>query len=142
MTTSRLTYSELMKLGTFEERFDYLNLQGRIGELTFGHNRYLNQVLYHSPEWRSLRNEIIARDNGCDLGVEGRDIFHGATIHHLNPITVDMVLERHPSVMDPENLVCVSRETHKAIHYGRIESTMQDYKPRSPGDTCPWKEAT
>lgn len=135
-----LTYSDLIKRHTFEERFNYLALHGKVSELTFGSNRYLNQTLYHLPEWRSLRHDIIIRDNGCDLGIPGRDIYGPITIHHINPITVEMVLDRDERVLDPENLICVSDRTHKAIHYGVVDSTFSDYSPRTPGDTCPWKK--
>ena len=140
MTRNPLTYSELIRFDTFNDRFNYLSLHGKVSELTFGHNRYLNQMLYHLDEWRSLRNEIIIRDNGCDLAIPGRDIYGPITIHHLNPITVEMVVDRDPLVLDPENLVCVTDRTHKAIHYGNVNGTFPDYESRKPNDTCPWKK--
>ena len=140
MTMSRLTYSEMIRYSSFEDRFNYLNLHGKVSEMTFGSNRYLNQLLYHMPEWRSVRNEVIIRDNGCDLGIEGREIFGPVTVHHINPITVEMVIERDPLVLNMENLVCVTDRTHKAIHYGTFDGTFEDYKPRTLNDTCPWKK--
>lgn len=140
MTTSLLTYSKMLHYTSFEERFKYLSLHGRVSDLTFGPNRNLNQILYHLSEWRSLRHKVIERDRGCDLAVEGREIFGPITIHHINPITVEMVLERNHLVLDMDNLVCTTDRTHKAIHYGSLEGTYEDYKPRSYGDTCPWKK--
>ena len=136
---SLLTYSEMIRRSSFEDRFEYLNLHGKIGDLTFGPNRQLNQTLYHLPEWYLLRHKIITRDEGCDLAVKGREIFGSPTIHHINPITVEMVLNRDPLVLDPENLVCVTEKTHRAIHYGSFSGTYEDYSPRERFDTCPWK---
>ena len=110
------TYSELITIPTFEERFEYLQLKGSVGKDTFGYDRYLNQVLYRSPEWKRLRNQIIIRDGGCDLACDGYDIYGKVLIHHLNPITVKDVLARSRKVFDPDNLVCVSHNTHNAIH--------------------------
>ena len=110
------TYDELITIPTFEERYEYLKLKSGVGVATFGSDRYLNQVLYTSPEWKSFRNRIILRDNGCDLAMEDRAIFGNITIHHLNPITVDDVVNRNPMVFDPNNVVCVSHNTHNAIH--------------------------
>lgn len=135
-----LRYSELIRYSAFEDRFDYLNLHGKVGEDTFGSNRYFNQRLYHSPEWNRLRHEIIVRDNGCDLGVQGREIFGQIVIHHMNPITIEMIVEGDPLVFDPENLIAVTPMTHRAIHYGTFDGTPSDYKPRTRNDTCPWKE--
>lgn len=135
------TYDELITIPTFEERFEYLKLKSGVGVVTFGSDRYLNQVLYTSPEWKSFRNRIILRDNGCDLAIEDRAIFGNITIHHLNPITVDDVVNRNSMVFDPNNVVCVSHNTHNAIHYGD-EKLLVPSKPniRAPHDTCPWKE--
>lgn len=133
------TYSELIKLPTFKERFDYLKLGGAVGEETFGSDRYLNQKFYTSEAWRKLRNQIIIRDNGCDLGLEGNTIYGKVMIHHLNPISSDELIHGSMSLMDPENLVCVSYETHNAIHYGDYELVKKDIVERKPGDTCPWK---
>ena len=135
-----LTYSDMLQYSSFEDRYQYLNLHGKVGLETFGSNRYFNQKLYQSSEWKHLRHEIIVRDHGCDLGVEGREIFGPITIHHINPINVEMLVEGDPLIFDPENLICVSPITHKAIHYGSFDGTPQDYSPRYRNDTCPWKE--
>lgn len=132
-------YSELIKLKTFEERFDYLKLNGVVSELTFGHNRYLNQDFYRSEEWKRFRREIIIRDNGCDLAIEGREIPRGLIIHHLNPITVEDIVNSNRCIFDPENVVCVSHQTHNAIHYGDENQILHDYVARKPNDTCPWR---
>lgn len=132
-------YSELKRLKTFEERYEYLRIGGLIGESTFGFERYLNQQLYTSQRWRQLRNEIIIRDNGCDLGIEGRDIYDKIIIHHMNPLTRDQMQEPDESMFDPEYLICVSLNTHNAIHYGDASLLRKDYIPRRPNDTCPWK---
>lgn len=133
------SYSELTQLPTFKERLDYLKLDGIVGEETFGIARWLNQKFYHSYEWRKFRNEIIARDNGTDLGVEGHDIPGQVIIHHLNPITYDDILERHPCVLDPENVISVSANTHRAIHYSDDELLTLGPAVRQPNDMCPWK---
>lgn len=135
------TYSELIKLQTFEERYEYLRLSGRVGEETFGFDRYLNQMLYNSPEWRNLRHYIITRDNGCDLAMPGRDIAEGVKIliHHMNPITVDDILNRSDFVFNPEYLICTIKNTHDAIHYGDSELLYKDPIVRSKNDTCPWR---
>lgn len=135
------TYSELIKLPTFKERYEYLRLGGRVGEETFGFDRYLNQLFYTSPEWRQLRNDIITRDGGCDLGVRGREIPEGTIIlvHHMNPITVDDILNRSDFLLNPEYLICTIKNTHDAIHYGDSESLYQDPIVRSKNDTCPWR---
>lgn len=132
-------YSELKRLKTFEERYEYLRIGGLIGESTFGFERYLNQQLYTSQRWRLLRNEIIIRDNGCDLGIEGRDIYDKIIIHHMNPLTRDQMKEPDESMFDPDFLICVSQTTHNAIHYGDRSLLKKDYVPRRPNDTCPWK---
>ena len=135
------TYSDLMKLDTFEERFNYLKLDGRVGEDTFGHDRYLNQMLYKTNKWiKETRPRIIARDNGCDLGMEGRDIVGRILIHHINPITVDDILHERPEVFDPENLISTSHLTHNAIHYSNEDILIKDPIVRSKNDTCPWKK--
>ena len=133
------SYSELTQLPTFKERLDYLKLDGIVGEETFGIARWLNQKFYHSYEWRKFRNEIIARDNGTDLGVEGHDIPGQVIIHHLNPITYDDILERHPCVLDPENAISISANTHRAIHYSDDELLTLGPVVRQPNDMCPWK---
>lgn len=124
---------------SFNDRFAYLDLKGRVGDATFGGNRYLNQRFYSSREWRQFRNAIIERDDGCDLGVRGREIRGRIVIHHIEPITQEMLVKMDPLVLDPENVVCVSYETHQMIHYGTVEGTARDYEPRRPGDTVPWK---
>ena len=133
------TYSELITIPTFEERFEYLQLKGSVGKDTFGYDRYLNQVLYRSPEWKRLRNQIIIRDGGCDLACDGYDIYDKVLIHHLNPITVEDVLARSRKVFDPDNLVCVSHNTHNAIHYGDVDLLVTGPIIRTKNDTCPWR---
>ena len=133
------TYSELITIPTFEERFEYLQLKGSVGKDTFGYDRYLNQVLYRSPEWKRLRNQIIIRDSGCDLACDGYDIHFKVFIHHLNPITVEDVLARSRKVFDPDNLVCVSHNTHNAIHYGDVDLLATGPIIRTKNDTCPWR---
>lgn len=134
------TYSELITIPTFEERFRYLKLEGHVGEETFGFDRYLNQYFYNTPEWKKVRREVILRDNGNDLAFEDRPIGGTVYIHHMNPIRRDDIVHRSDSILDPENLVCVSRTTHNAIHYGD-EGLLLQSKPtiRTPNDTCPWK---
>lgn len=132
-------YSELIELQTFEERFEYLQLKGIVGQETFGFDRYLNQILYNSKEWKHLRNEIIVRDNGCDLALEGFEIHGRILIHHINPITIDDVIKRREMVFDPENLICVTHNTHNAIHYGDKSLLITGPIERRANDTCPWK---
>lgn len=142
-TTTSRSYSELSKLKTFKERFQYLEMKGTVGESTFGHDRILNQTLYRSPEWRRTRNQIIVRDGGCDLGIKGREIPRGCKllIHHINPITSKMILDRDPAIFDPGNLITVTHRTHEAIHFGD-EKLLPDEEPvvRTPNDTCPWRK--
>ena len=133
------TYSELIKLPTFEERFEYLKLGGAVGQETFGFDRYLNQMLYKTPEWISARNYVISRDNGCDLGVEGHDIYGKIMVHHMNPITVNDILNRLDYVLNPEFLISSSMLTHNAIHYGDEELLPQAPIERTKNDTCPWR---
>lgn len=136
----RLTYSELSRLKTLDERFKYLQIGGLVGADTFGGHRVLNQDFYRSPEWKRLRREIILRDNGYELGLEPYEIKGAIYIHHINPITVDDLLSRSADVFDPENLISVSFAMHQAIHYG--DGKLLDiYKNvgRSPNDMCPWK---
>ena len=135
------TYSELILLPTFIERYRYLRIGGRVGEETFGVYRYLNQRLYRSDEWRRLRDQIIVRDQGCDLGVEGYDIYGQILIHHIIPITIKDVLDRNPLVFDPENLICTVKNTHDAIHYGDESLLVCEPIVRTKYDTCPWKRA-
>lgn len=140
MSTSIRTYSELIQIPTFLGRFRYLKLDGRVGEDTFGHDRYLNQILYRSPEWKKFRREIIIRDNGCDLACEGYEIFGKILIHHINPITVEDVLNRHPNIFDPENVISTVLNTHNAIHYGDETLLITEPIVRTKNDTCPWKK--
>ena len=134
-----LSYSELITLPTFEERYRYLRKFGIVGEETFGSHRYLNQTLYRSPEWRRVRNKVIVRDNGCDLGMEGYEIRDRVYIHHINPISPQDILDRSPVIFDMDNLICVSFNTHQAIHYGD-ESLLPiiSFTERMPGDTKLW----
>lgn len=135
-------YSELQLLLTFDERFKYLKLHGKVGEETFGFERYLNQVLYRSKEWKRIRNLVIVRDNGCDLGIPGREIAKGdkLIIHHMNPISIQDILDRSPTIFDLDNLICCTEMTHNAIHYGDENLMLMDIAERRPGDTCPWKQ--
>ncbi len=135
------TYAELKQLKTFMERFRYLKLEGTIGEETFGFDRYLNQVFYTSQEWRHVRDIVVARDNGNDLGVNGFAISkRNLIVHHMNPIRVEDILERKGTILDPEYLICVSRATHQAIHYGNLDLLPKELVERKPNDTCPWKK--
>jgi hypothetical protein len=133
------SYAELSRLSSFEERFEYLKLSGTVGESTFGFDRYLNQQFYLSPEWRAIRDRVIARDLGCDLGVKGFEVHGRILIHHINPITVDDIVNRNPKVFDPENLILTSHNTHNAIHYGDEDLLIRAPIERSKYDTCPWK---
>lgn len=139
MSMNIRTYSELITIPTFKERFEYLKLDGAVGMETFGYDRYLNQVLYRSAEWKRLRNEIIIRDNGCDLGCDGFEIHGRILIHHIDPITVDDVLKRRPKVFDPDNLISTTHNTHNAIHYGDADLLVIAPIERSKNDTCPWR---
>ena len=133
-------YSEVITLPTYLDRYRYLRIGGRVGEVTFGYDRYLNQVLYKSDEWKRFRNKIILRDNGCDLGCDGFDIHGRVLVHHINPITVEDVIKRHPKVFDEENVICTSLDTHNAIHYGDENLLVVAPIERRPNDTCPWKQ--
>lgn len=133
------TYSELITLPTFEERYKYARLGGKVGESTFGYERYLNQVFYESKEWRDFRRSIIIRDRGCDLGILDREISGLIMIHHLNPISVDDILQRRKCLLDPENAICTSPDTHRAIHYGDESLLIKAPIIRSKNDTCPWR---
>lgn len=132
------TYNELLLLNTFDERFDYLKLNGLVGEETFGYSRYLNQMLYRSPEWKKLRQDIICRDNGCDLALPGYEVNGKILIHHINPITLKDIEERNPLIYDMNNLITVSFMTHQAIHYGDKDLLLHDPVIRTPGDTKLW----
>lgn len=136
------TYTELISFPTFEERFEYLKMNGRVGAETFGYDRYLNQVFYNSNEWRQFRHQIIIRDNACDLGIEDRPILRKGQllIHHMNPITKQQLIDRDPDLMNPEYvIVCMKNPTHEAIHYGDASLLVQnDLIVRTKGDTCLW----
>lgn len=133
------TYSELRQLCGIFERFEYLKLGGQVGSATFGFDRYVNQAFYKSPEWQEARRFVILRDDGNDIGVEGYPIVRGLIVHHMNPITLEDILERNAEIFDPEFLICVSDRTHKAIHYGDTKLLPRDPIARRLNDTCPWK---
>ena len=139
MNTVIRTYTELMKLQTFEERFRYLKLVAQVGKETFGFDRYLNQEFYHSQEWKSIRNEVIVRDNACDLGIPGREMSKYILIHHMNPISKDDLIHQTDFLLNPEYLICTSKRTHSAIHYGDESLLFGDIIERSKDDTCPWR---
>lgn len=138
MTTIK-TYSELIELPTFKERYRYLRLIGRVGKDTFGFDRYLNQNFYRSIEWKRVRDQVIVRDNGCDLGIEDRPITGKILIHHMNPITDKDILNLTDTLLNPEYLICVSHITHNAIHYGDENLLITEPIVRTKYDTCPWK---
>ena len=141
MKTNIKTYSELITFDSFEERFKYLSLNGIVGIDTFGFDRFMNQKFYRSTEWKRIRNEIILRDNGCDLGIEDRPIFGKVLIHHINPILPKDIIESTDFLMNPEYLVCVSHDTHNAIHYGDISYLKtKEVVNRIQNDTCPWRK--
>lgn len=132
-------YSELITIPTFEERYKYLRLGGKVGEETFGFDRWLNQKFYKDPEWLKIRDEVIIRDNGCDLGIPGREIQARILVHHMNPITKDDILHRSKFLLDPEFLICTVKNTHDAIHYGDESLLILPPVERSRNDTCPWR---
>lgn len=133
------TYSELSQLATFEERYQYLRLGSRVGKETFGFDRWINQMFYKDPEWLKVRDIVIMRDNGCDLGIEGREIYSRIIVHHMNPITKADILDRSKFLLDPEYLICTVKNTHDAIHYGDESLLITLPMERSPNDTCPWR---
>lgn len=139
MTTTIRTYSELSKLKTFKERYNYLKIGGRVGDETFGFDRWMNQLLYKTKEWGAVRDYVITRDLGCDLGVKGYDIHDSIYVHHMNPISVDDILNRLDYVLNPEYLICTRFITHQAIHYGDESLLLDGPIERSPNDTCPWR---
>lgn len=140
MSMTIRTYTELSKLKTFKERYDYLKLSGSVGKDTFGHNRWLNQVFYKSKEWKKVRDEVIARDNGCDLGVDGYEInYEPIYIHHMNPITKSDILDLTEYLTNPEYLISCRLKTHNAIHYGSEIVDNSEPIERTKNDTCPWK---
>lgn len=133
------TYSKLKRLRTLEERFEYLSLSSEVGAQTFGYDRYLNQMLYNSKEWKDVRNFVILRDNGCDLGVPGYELYDSITIHHMNPITPEDIINGDESIFDPEYLISVSDRTHRAIHYGDKNLLPRELIVRKKNDTIPWR---
>ena len=135
------TYQELIQLPTFKQRFDYLKLDARIGEDTFGFDRWLNQYFYRQPEWRRIRDQVIVRDKGNDLAMDGFQIGRrNLIVHHMNPITKRDILDRNEDILNPDYLICVSRLTHQAIHYGNEDLLPAEPVDRKPFDTCPWKQ--
>lgn len=138
-TNTLRTYSELMLHNTFEERFAYLALQGRVGAETFGVDRYLNQLFYTNPLWLEVRRRVIIRDGACDLGVHGHDICGTIYVHHMNPITIEDLTDFNPDILNPEYLISTSFRTHNAIHYGDENNLLYLPQERRKGDTCPWK---
>lgn len=139
MTMIIRTYSELITLPTFEERYNYLRLGGKVGEETFGFDRYLNQTFYRSYEWHDIRNHVIIRDNGRDLAIDDREIYGRILVHHMNPIRMEDIVNRSKYLLDPEYLVCTTKITHDAIHYGDSSLLITEPIERSKNDTCPWR---
>lgn len=133
------TYEELLRFKTFEERFDYLCLNGTVGSETFGFDRILNQRFYNSVEWRRIRDYVIIRDNGCDLGMPGHDIYGRIIIHHMNALSVEDIEKRSEFLLNPNYLICVSHDTHNAIHYGDSGLMVTAPVERKKNDTCPWR---
>ena len=133
------TYSELITLNTFEERYEYLKLNGRVGEETFGFDRYINQSFYKSNEWKDIRDYVIVRDNGSDLAMDGYEIYGRILIHHMNPITKEDIINRTSYLIDPEYLICTTKNTHNAIHYGDKNLLISSPIIRRKNDTCPWR---
>lgn len=142
MTTTIKTYTELIALPTFKERYAYLKIGGRVGADTFGFDRYINQQLYQrNPKWKKARDLVIIRDNGCDLGMEGHEIYGKIIVHHMNPITMDDILKERDWIFDPEFLICTTHNTHNAIHYGNEDLLIVAPNVRTANDTCPWKRS-
>lgn len=133
------TYSELIKLDTFVDRYQYLRLDGKVGEETFGFDRWLNQLFYKDKEWLSIRDEVIIRDNGCDLGILDREIHSRILVHHMNPVSREDILSRSRFLLSPEYLICTSKTTHDAIHYGDEKLLLSEPIERTRNDTCPWR---
>ena len=134
------TYSELSRLNNFKDKYEYLKLDGSVGEDTFGFDRYLNQMFYKSEEWKHIRNYVITRDNGCDLGDPNHKILDSVIlVHHMNPITKNDIIDKSDLLLDPEYLISVSKRTHDAIHYGSADNIEEDIVERFSNDTCPWK---
>lgn len=139
LTSTIKTYSELAQLKTFKERYNYLRLAGAVGESTFGFDRYLNQVFYRSQQWKRIRDQVIIRDKGCDLGILGHEIFDKIIIHHMNPITIRDIEYETEFLLNPDYLICTTHNTHNAIHYGNESLLIDEPVIRTPYDTCPWK---
>ena len=134
------TYGELIKIEKFLDRYEYLKLNGSVGAETFGFDRWLNQIFYRSPEWKHIREEVIIRDDGCDLGIRDRPIGGRIYVHHMNPIDVNSIVERKSILLNPDFLICCSHNTHEAIHYGNSDILLPDkFVERKPNDTIPWK---
>ena len=133
------TYSELIQFSTFEERFKYLSLDGQVGEETYGFDRWMNQAFYRSQEWKQIRNHVIVRDSGCDLGILGREIRERIIVHHMNPIMIHDIQFATEYLLNPEFLICTTHNTHQAIHYGDERLLISEPIVRTPNDTCPWK---
>lgn len=140
MTTIK-TYSELSKLSSFKGRYEYLKLDGIVGKNTFGFDRYLNQIFYRSQRWKQIRDLVIVRDNGCDLGVDGYEIHGRILIHHMNPITLEDIQKESEYLLNPEYLISVTHNTHNAIHYGDASLLASNPIMRTKNDTCPWRKA-
>ena len=132
------TYSELRRLNTFEERYEYLKLSGTVGSTTFGFDRHINQALYHSSEWKHTRRQVIIRDNGCDLAMPDYEIHGELLVHHMNPIGVNDIIDREDWVLDPQFLITTTTKTHNAIHYGNSSLLSKPLVARTPGDTRLW----
>lgn len=132
------SYRELRRHETFEERFRYLSLRGHVGEATFGYDRWLNQQFYRSREWKRVRNDVIVRDNGCDLGIDGYEIHGALLVHHMNPLTPDEIVHGEESLLDPNFLITTTHDTHNAIHYGDERLLKKPFVPRRAGDTKLW----
>lgn len=132
-------YSDLRQIDSFKERYLYLKLHGKVGEETFGYDRWVNQALYKSQKWKRTRRNVIIRDNGCDLGMDGYELNNYIMVHHMNPITLEDIEEERDIIFDPENLICCSSRTHQAIHYGDESLLPKEPIIRKPGDTCLWR---
>ena len=132
------TITDVYRFYSFEERYEYLRLDGMVGTATFGFDRYLNQRFYKSSAWRKVRDEVIVRDNGCDLGIPGREIYSGLLVHHINPISPEDLEDFNPDILDPEYLICVTHTTHNAIHFGSKNQLVTIPQERRPGDTTLW----
>lgn len=138
MSTPFKSYSELVRYPTFDERFDYLKLAGQVAHTTFGYDRYVNQGFYMSLDWKRARRDVIVRDNGCDLGMPGYEIYSELIVHHMNPMTVDDIVHHEDWILDPEFLICTTKKTHNALHFGN-ESLLPDVvTARTPNDTKLW----